>query len=217
MDKNQEAKLGFITAFLDEANARVTFLEELADMGHKPEAMTLCLVYIDRFAQYLFWPQQFAGKNFVDALVEFGGNPLMRLVHPLQVVRAFESMNEPWKTLAGKLGAAFQGPPHELIPISTLETELASHIKASELTQLRPNLWRTTIANVVYQRLRNPAIHGFGPSGGIIFSETTWKGQPVPEVGLPSLRNCALGLIGVARKRSEANGQWFGNYAIVHG
>jgi len=217
MDKNQEAKLSAITAFLDEADTRVEFLEELANGGHKSEAMTLCLVYIDRFAQYLCWPQSFAGKNFVDALVQFGGNPIMELAHPLQAVRAFEVMNEPWKTLAGRLEVAFQGPPHELVPTSTLETELAKHLSASELTQLKPELWRITIANVVYQRLRNPAIHGFGPSGAIIFSQTTWKGQPAPDVGLPSLKFCALGLIDEARKRSEANGEWFGNDAIVRG
>ncbi len=167
-----------------------------------------------RFAQYLCWPQTSAGRNFVDALVQFGGNPLMQLAHPLQAVRSFGSMNEPWKTLAGRLEAAFQGPPYELVPILTLENELAKHFSGSEL---KAELWRTTIANVVYRRLRNPAIHGFGPSGGIIFSETKWKGQPVPEVGLPSLKDCALGLINEARNRSVANGQWFGNDAIVHG
>lgn len=216
MDKNQEAKLGFIRAFLDEANTRVGFLEELANTGHKPEAMTLCLVYIDRFAQYLGWPQTLAGWNFVNALINFGGNPLMGLAHPFQAVRAFEAIKA-LKTLAGRIGVAFPGSSYGLIPTSTFETELAKHITASELTQLRPELWRTTIANVVYQHLRNPAIHGFGSSGGIIFSQTTWNGQAVPELGLSLLRTCALGLIAEARKRSEVNGEWFGNDTIVHG
>ena len=72
MDNNQEAKLSAIRAFLNEADTRVGFLKELADTGHKPEAMTLCLVYIDRFAQYLCWPQTSAGRNFVDALINLG-------------------------------------------------------------------------------------------------------------------------------------------------
>ncbi len=84
MDNNQEAKMSAIKAFLNEADTRVGFLQKVADTGHKPEAMTLCLVYIDRFAQYLCWPQTSAGRNFVDALVQFGGNPLMQLAHPLQ-------------------------------------------------------------------------------------------------------------------------------------
>jgi hypothetical protein len=217
MDRNQEAKLSFIRAFLDEANTRVGFLEELANTGHKPEAMTLCLVYIDRFAQYLCWPQTLAGRNFVDALVQFGGDPLMGLAHPLQAVRAFEAMNEPWKTLAGRIKVAFPGPSHELLPTSTFEEALKEYLTPLQLMQLKPELWRATIANVVYQHLRNPAIHGFGSTGGIILSQTTWNGQAVPELGLSLLKTCALGLIVEARKRSEANGQWFGNDAIVLG
>ncbi len=70
----------------------------------------------------------------------------MQLAHSLQAVRSFGSMNEPWKTLAGRLEAAFQGPPYELVPILTLENELAKHFSASELTQLKAEL-RSTWGN----------------------------------------------------------------------
>ena len=80
-----------------------------------------------------------------------------------------------------------------------------------------PELWRATIANVVYQHLRNAAMHGFGTSAGIVLSQTTWNGQPVPILGLSELKRCARGLIAEARHRSEANWQWFGDDAIVRG
>lgn len=217
MDENQKAKRSVITAYFDDAEARMAFLDELANTGHEPEAMTLCLVYIDRFAQCLCWPRASAGRNFVEALIHFGGDPLMALAHPLQAARAFGAMKAPWKALAERIAGAFPGRSHEVLPIPTFEQALAEHVTTAELAQLRPELWRATIANVVYQHLRNAAIHGFGTSAGIVLSQTTWNGQLVPILGLSELKSCARGLIAEARRRSEANWQWFGDDAIVHG
>ena len=107
-----------------------------------------------------------------------------------------------WKDLAEKIAQAFPEPSHELLPIPTLEQALAEHVTTTELAQLKPHLWRATMANYVYQNFRIPAIHGFGPSEGIVLE-------------LSQLASCARGLIAEARRRSEDNGQWFGNDAIV--
>jgi hypothetical protein len=216
-DENQNAKPGVITAYFADVEARVAFLDDLANTGHEPEAITLCLVYIDRFAQCLCWPRASSGHNFVEALICFGGNPLLALAHPLQATRAFGAMKASWKTLAERIAQAFPGLSHEVLPIQTFEQALADYVTTAELAQLGPELWRATIANVVYQHLRNAAIHGFGISAGIVLSQTTWNGQPVPIIGLSELKSCARGLIAEARRRSEANWQWFGDDAIVHG
>jgi hypothetical protein len=215
MDENQKGKHNVITAFFDEAEVSVVFLDELANTGHEPEAVTLCLVYIDRFAQCLCWPRTSNGLNFVEALIQFGGDPLMGLTHPIQATHAFEAMKK-WKPFAKRIANAFPGPSHEVLPIPAFEQALAQHVSNTELAQLRHELWRATIANLVYQHFRNPAIHGFGPSTGIALPQTTWNGQPVPILGLSELSSCARGLIGEARRRS-ANGAWFGNDAIVLG
>jgi hypothetical protein len=108
MDKNHEAKREF-RAYIDDAKAKVAFLGELAQTGHKDEAMTLCLVYIDRFAQKLFWSSNQSGRNFVNALIQYGGDSFMRLCHPEQAVRAFAEMKEPWRTVSAKIAAKFPG------------------------------------------------------------------------------------------------------------
>ena len=121
MDENQKAKRSFITAFFDDAEARIAFLGELADASHEREAMTLCLTYIDSFAQWLCWPSTATGRNFVEAVTQFGGDALMGLAHPLQAIRAFRRMQSPWKALAERIAYAFPGPVHEILPIPLLE------------------------------------------------------------------------------------------------
>ncbi|SRR5438093_11844825 len=217
MDENQKAKRRFITAFFDDAEERIAFLDELAGTGHEREALTLCLTYIDSFAQWLCWPSSSTGRNFVEAVMQFGGDALMGLAHPFQAIYSFSQMKSLWKTLAERIIHAFPGPVYELLPVSLFEQVLGHHLTPAELAQLRSEVWRATIANMVYQHLRNPSVHSFRGSGGIILSQTTYQGQPVPIIGLPQLKNCAWGLVAEARRRSEANGEWFGNDAIVHG
>jgi hypothetical protein len=215
MDEHQNAKMDLIRAYLDDYVDKLTFLNELTAMGRRDEAMSLCLVYIDRFAQVLCWPGDKMGPNFVNALIQYGGNPIMGLAHPVQAIRAFNEMSANWQQLSRKVASRFPGPSQELLPITDLEVELSRLIKSSERVQLHNEMWRTTIAAVAYRRLRTAAIHGFGVRGEIEFSNTTYGGKPVPNLNLTELQKCALELVAEARRRSDKNGQWFGNDQIV--
>ena len=215
MDKNQQAKREVIATFFDNTEARVAFLSELAQTGHKSEAMTLCLTYIDSFAQWLCWPATTTGRNFVEAVIQFGDEPLMGLAHPFQAVHAFGSMKASWKAIAEQIDHTFPRPPYELLPVTTFLDMLVDVLTSAELKQLRQEVWRATIANVVYQSLRNPSVHAFGASSGIWLSQTTYQGSSVPPVGFHQLLRCVRGLVNEAHRRSETNWQWFGNDAIV--
>jgi hypothetical protein len=214
MDENQRVKLEFIKAYLNDAEDKLLFLSELAATGHKDEAMTLCLVYIDRFAQVLKWPSIETGKNFVEALIQFGQDPFMGLCHPLQAARAFTQVKQ-LEILGRQVATVFPGPSHELMDLPTFEAQMKREIPQFDRSQFRKHAWRATLANVAYQRLRIPAIHGSGVSGALEFSQTTYNGDPVPILDLRALKNCVSALIAEARRRSEANGQWFGNDASV--
>lgn len=215
MDETQRIKREVIASFFDDVDTRVAFLSEIARTGHKPEAMTLCLTYIDSFAQWLCWPATSSGRNFVEAVMQFGGDPLMPLAHPLQAIRAFGTTKAPWKDLAKRIQDTFPGPSYELLTTPALVDALRPRLTNIELERLRAEVWRTTIAHLTYQHLRNPSVHAFGGSGGIWLSQTTHEGAPVPPIELQQLLGCVRGLVTEARRRSEETGQWFGNDAIV--
>ena len=158
---------------------KLLFLSELAATGHKDEAMTLCLVYIDRFAQVLKWPSTENVKNFVEALIQFGQDPYMGRCHPLQAARAFAQVTK-LEMLGKQVATVFPGPSHELMDLPTFEYQMKREIPQFNRLQFRKHAWRATLANVAYQRLRIPAVHGTGVSGALEFSLTTYKGDPVP-------------------------------------
>lgn len=214
-EEDPQIKREVIASFFDNAEARLAFLPELARTNHGLEAMTLCLTYIDSFAQWLLWPATTSGRSFVEALIQFGGDPLMPLAHPLQAVRAFGSMKTPWRNLASRIQEIFPGSDYELLGTAAFVDALKARLTSGDLERLQHEIWRTTIANLVYQHLRNPSVHAFGGSSGIWLSHTTHERVSVPPIELHQLLGCARGVVAEARRRSERTCQWFGNDAIV--
>ncbi len=214
MDKNKEAKLRFITSFHKEADERIDFLVWLNNENHRQEALTLCLTYIDSFSQWLCWPSKESGRNFVQAIVKFGGNPLMGLVHPLQAIRSFEVMKPSWQQVAKKIGEVFPGPEFKLISEDTFLAKLNLKLTSKEAQDLKAECWRATLAAAAHYFLRNPSVHSFGASE-LSFSNTTYQGENISGIGFIDLHEIAKRLHNELRRRSEANIQWFGNDEIV--
>jgi len=211
---NAAIKSESIADFFDDAHSRAVHLLDL-HAGRPAEASTLCLVYIDSFSQWLFWPRSQTGRNFVEALVEHGGDPEFALIHPLALTRAFEAMKGHWKDFATRLGGLFPGPAYSLRAKSEFLAEVAPGFTQSEAKLLEAELWRGTIASVVYTRLRNPSVHSFRRAAEISFDSTTYQGEPARPITFQRLHQALLKLIAEARARSMANNQWFGNDSIV--
>ena len=217
MRDNAAAKRDFIRAFFDDAEERAKYLLDLRASSRANEASTLCLVYIDSFSQWLFWPRSRAGQNFVEALVTHGGDSEFALVYPLALTRAFAAMKEPWKTFATRLEGLFPSPPYSLYSRADFLTHPGLGFTQAEAKLLEAELWRGSIANVVYTRLRNPSVHNFRRAAEVSFDPTTYQGQPVQPITFSRLHDALMRLIAEARRRSMANNQWFGNDAIVKG
>jgi hypothetical protein len=209
------AKHRLMTAFFDDALARVDFLSELRDGGRDTEAFTLCLTYVDSFSQWLLWPREEVGRNFVEALATYEASPYFGLVHPLQAIRAFGAMKGIWPSMSALVQRAFPGPSYELLHETAFEGRLAVTCSPADLSQIRGELWRATIGGIAYFWLRNPSVHRFGSSRSLSFGSTTYNGaEPEPltlRAFLPPLR----AMIGEARKRSETTLQWFGDDRIM--
>lgn len=217
MKDNAAAKRDFIRAFFDDAEERAKYLLELRASSHTNEASTLCLVYIDSFSQWLFWPPSRAGRNFVEALVKHGGDSEFALVHPLALIRAFAAIKDPWRTFATRLESLFPGPPYSVYSRADFLTHPGLGFTQAEAKLLETELWRGSIASVAYTRLRNPSVHNFRRAAEVSFDTTTYQGQPVQPITFSRLHDALMRLIAEARRRSVANNQWFGNDAIVKG
>lgn len=186
MNDEQCAKLEFIKAFHDGAESRIEFLTVLYKDKHEQEALTLCLTYVDSFAQFLSCPSSDSGKNFVNTVVKFGGNLSMGLIHPLQAIRSFDRMKSFWKEITDKVKQEFPGPKYELISENDFLLKLNGSLSEKQLDQLKKECWRGTLAATAYYFLRNPSVHSFG-SNELSFSATQYQGNQISNMGFVEL------------------------------
>lgn len=213
---DNEAKMYFIKAYLDELDAKIERLGAMADAGYKDEALTLCLVYVDGLAQRLSWPSDKSGENFVNCLSSYASDTELGLVHPLRLVRALDAMKSKWQPIKAAVQSAFPGPGYDLLRPSEVSEALAHSLTPFQRRDLEREMWRGTIAAVAYFSMRVPAVHALGASDHS-FSSTTNAGQPALSINLPRLQKAAHDLAKEMRRRSEANSEWFGNDEILAG
>jgi hypothetical protein len=183
--------------------------------GRDTEALTLCLTYIDSFAQLLQWPCQGVGQNFVETLWRHDSQPFLSLVHPLQMIRAIDAMAAPWRSRAATLRILFPGPRYELVSRPDFLDSIAVNFTSADLTDVRRELWRGTIAAVAYYWMRNPSVHGFGSSSSLSFGDTKCRGIDAPQLNLQVLESPLRSMIEEARARSFAACEWFGDDRIL--
>lgn len=217
MNSNNSSKFEWIKLFHDDAEQRLQFLHQLYADNHKAEALTLCLSYIDSFSQWLLWPNDKSGGNFVNAIINFGGDATIGLVNPLQAVRKFKNMKSKkfWIDISICIETVYSGPDYELQTEAEFINKISPCLKESSIKYVKEQLWQTTTAAIAYYHLRNPSIHGFGAWEPLTFSRTTYKGIPVPRLDFKRLHSIAINLHSELRRRSNESRQWFGNDAIM--
>jgi hypothetical protein len=109
-----------------------------------------------------------------------------------------------WKNFATKLRSHFPGPEYSLFEKGDFLTEVAADFTEPEANLFGVELWRGTIANVVYSRLRNPSVHSTRSSTfmrrmTIAFLQKIWPSTFIPNwAGIPPFptleRTCGVRL-----------------------
>jgi hypothetical protein len=212
MDENQKAKLKFIEAYFDDLERKIAFLEELFRDNHKEEALLLCCCYIEGLGNYLYWHEEGCWKNFVRILIEHGNNRIFCHIHPLQLQRAFANTNNPRSI--NKIGEKLDSLLNESVQKLFSEEEILELVRPvldeDELEKLRERVWKGTFAAIAYEHIRNPLVHELG-AVEVSFSETTFMGEPVPNLDFPLLYTPLQRIHTTMKGLSLRSRRWFGH------
>ena len=79
---------------------------------------------------------------------------------------------------------------------------------------LRGELWRGTLAGLVYSDMRSVAVKQ-GLVSQLFLSKSTRHGEPVPPLELDLLLPALRRIAAAVRKLSVDSGRWFGNDAVL--
>jgi hypothetical protein len=204
----------YIEAYFDDLDRKVAFLEELFRSGRQDEAATLCYVYVDGLGYSLYWPDERSAFNFVRVLCEHGDQPHLALVHPVGLTRWLcrETNSTKFNALGAKLEGHLSSTNRQLFAMSEFSAFLSSRLTPQELTILKKEIWRGTLAYATYEWLRNPFVHRLRVYGGLSFDGTTHRGKSVPTIEFWHLYGALKAIARHARQLSKTSGRFCGHH-----
>lgn len=207
--EDREAKAEFIQAYFEDLQQRVMLLPRLDAANHRDEALLLCCCYIDGLAGSLYWPEEASARNFSKILEEHGGEEVLWHIHPKQLLEAFDSKKS-LRGLACKIAGIFGAPDHRLRTADEMVGELSGELTPAETEQLRREVWRGTLSHLVYTQIRCRLVHALGATP-LLLSQTTLRGQSVPDLDFALLHRALRRICTVAADRSTTTTRWFGH------
>lgn len=209
-DADRRAKLEFINAYFDDKRERVEFLAELWRGGRQDEALTLCCCYIDAFANQYYHEIEGSAKCFVTMLIEHGGEDVFSLHSAVSFVRWLENATRKEFVAAAKtLRARPAEELRRLLPQKDFEAYVGQLYAQNDFRRLQKELWRGSVAFVIYEHLRNPFVHRLAGSGAVSLGPDDDSKR---EIGFPTLYKALTRIQSMVHEVSTREVKFFGRY-----
>lgn len=200
------SKEHYIVAYYEDLQKRIVFLAELYGMGRKDEALMLCCCYIEALGTRRSGEFRKA-KSYCTVLIEEGENPRWGLIHPKQLKNVlaenglFRSDMGVLESLIDKFGA-------QLVERAEVHARLEPFLNARQQAWLKDCLFKATLANISYERIRSELVHDIS-GAPISFSETSYKGEPVPDLNFEMLYASLRAIVDKSQKLAVSTNKWW--------
>jgi hypothetical protein len=206
------AKKRFIQAFFDDLRRKAAFTDDLYTQDHQDEARLLVCCYIESLGNGLAGSTSNAARNFVQAVVDHGGDPALALIHPKLLQTSL-----PLKSVSAGNKAALQTAlggisSDKALSEAELFAAIGTGLPPDAITFLRRELWRGRFAMIAYSNIRSIGAHFFGSPGSVSFSKMTHGGKPVAEIQFSTLRSLLTRLLDHVEALSLNTNKWFGQF-----
>ena len=206
--QDQKEEWAMIEADFNALEKRANSLLKLKKLGCEEEALLLCCCYIEAMGNLYF---RGGGRqlNFYRILKNFGGEEVLMYIHPKQLwigLRSAKNLRE----IGQKIGVTLKKAEKKLYTEEEALALVAHLLNKEEMTKLRDNLWRGTLAALAYKEFRNPAVHELGGAKSFSFDGTTFKGEPAPVLDFSLLYKGMLNILRKMREISTKTRTYFG-------
>jgi hypothetical protein len=146
-------------------------------------------------------------KNYCKVLAEHGKNEIWQLIHPKQLKNVL-SANGLFKDTFAALKPIIDTFGAKLIDPQELRAQLDPGLNAQQRAWLNDNLFKGSIANITYERIRSELVHDIS-AAPISFSETSYKGNQVPDLNFEMLYTSLRNIVEVSQGRAISTNKWW--------
>lgn len=157
MENNRDFYTELIESGFKKLEAKTVFLGELFRDGHEDEALTLCCCYIEAVGSNHYGKDN-SRKHFVKILKEYGGEEILSVIHPKHMKDKLLDQKG-LKNIGGKVTDVLDKAFGHLYTDEEMIDLCMPVLDQSEITKLSKNLWRGTLAAIVYEYIRNALVH----------------------------------------------------------
>ncbi len=199
----------FIEPGFTELEEKTEFLGELFRGRHKDEALTLCCCYIEAAGNKYYTEAYTNQENFVNIIKEFGGEEVLSAIHPIHLKDALPAKDNQIQLIIEKVEETLNNLVGQLYTDEELEELCEPHLDISEMETLKRNLWRGTLAAIVYVYIRSELVHRVGATN-YHFSNLTFKGAQVAFPDFQLLYSTWGRILSSMKDYSLKTGTWFG-------
>lgn len=207
MNDNASSKAQYIRAYFDDLRNRISFLKELYGNGRKDEALMLCCCYIEALGSRQSQEPERKAKNYCSVLAEHGQNEIWSLIHPEQLKNVLTA-NGLFKDTVPALQPLIDSFGAQLVEPQDALARLDTALNAQQRAWLADNIFKGSIANISYERIRSELVHDIS-AAPISFSETSYKGNPVPDLNFEMLYASLCNIVKVSQERAIATNKWW--------
>ena len=200
----------FIEAFLDNLDQKIRFLDELVEQGHGDEARLLCTTYLDGLANWLYLGRFGSAQNFSRLLADHGGEIVLALVVPESLIEELPWGSAPKGARVAIKAACRSLPPNEALTSAELMDALRATLSPEHAAWLEREVWRGSVANAVYARIRSRGVHWLGAAQALVFSKTSFQGRPLPCADFEMLMQALRRVFASAKELSLRTNKWIG-------
>ena len=214
MNEDDAAKREFIIAFFDDLEEKIRFLPELYRSGRRHEARILCTAYLDGLGNWIYHESVGSSRNFAMVLIDHGEEEVMSLVLPDRLLSSL-----PWKSAPAETEVELKKctralPINQAFSQSDFLDIVESHLTPQQCEWLKLEIYRGTIASIVFTEIRSSNVHWLGSADALSFSKSFHMGHPLPNIDFWMLHRALLKVAAYARDLSLSTNKWFGSDSI---
>ena len=204
-----------IADYFDDLDARIETVSLINEDSHTDEALLLCCAYLDSVASLRYRNPERSHFYFVKLLEEHGRDQRLGLVHPIQFLHALDKHRSKWSDeVLRKTRSTLLQLVGTLYEKSDFRSRVRTLLSADEKEKVRENLWRGTLASIIYTNVRCELVHGIAPSispHSVDLSSTSWNQTQVGPINFGFVHTILKSVSADLRSSSLARGELFGH------
>jgi hypothetical protein len=125
----------------------------------------------------------------------------------------------PWKSVPAETEVELKKCARAL-PVNQAFSQLEyfdiveSHLTPGQCGWLKREIYRGTIASIVFTEIRSLNVHWLGSADALSFSKSFYRGHPLPNIDFWILHRALMKVAAYARDLSLHTNKWFGSDSI---